>query len=224
MAHLTKKQSDVLTYIQTYIKDKGYAPSLDEIREHFAFASVSTAHYYLEKLSSAGFIQREDGRSRAIEVSIGVDVLDEDAIPSPIGADSITVPIVGAANCGAADILAEGEVEGYVKVTRSLLRKRDNIFALKAEGDSMNRASINGKTIEEGDYVLIDFEALDPKDGDYVLSVIDGCANLKKFYRDPNTGSIALVPESDNPEHKPIFISSEDDFMINGKIISVVKK
>lgn len=220
--NITKKQRSVLDYVRSHIEEHGYAPSLEDIRDHFDLASVSTAHHYVQKLEEAGYIEKEGGRSRAIKI-ITSD-LSEGLIPSPMVTDSITVPIVGAANCGSANLLAEEDVEGYVKVTRSLLRKRDNIFAVQAEGDSMNRANINGKNIEEGDYVLIDFQDIEPKDGDYVLSVIDGCANLKKFYRDPNTGSIALIPESDNPDHKPIFISSEDDFMINGKIISVVKK
>lgn len=62
------------------------------------------------------------------------------------------------------------------------------------------------------------------KNDDYVLSVIDGCANLKKFEKDTKTGAIRLLSESKNPKHKPIYVSSEDDFMINGRIISVVKK
>ncbi|QSH39297.1 repressor LexA [Candidatus Kaiserbacteria bacterium] len=220
--NLTKKQNEVLVYIRTHTQEKGYSPTLDEIRKKFKLASVSTAHYYVERLKDAGYLTKEVGLARAIEIT--VDDFQNGLIPSPMVADSIAIPIVGAANCGAASLLAEGDVEGYVKVTRSLLRRRDNVFAVQAEGDSMNLASIDGKNIEEGDYVLIDFQNIDPKDGDYVLSVIDGCANLKKFYQDPKSGAIALIPESDNAEHKPIFISSEDDFMINGKIIAVVKK
>ena len=88
----------------------------------------------------------------------------------------------------------------------------------------MNRAKIEGKNLEEGDFVLIDSEYRTPKNGDYVLSVIDGAANLKKFERDTKTGDVKLISESNNPKHKPIYISSEDDFMINGKIISVIKR
>ena len=88
----------------------------------------------------------------------------------------------------------------------------------------MNKAKIQGKNLEEGDFVLIDSEYSTPKSGDYVLSVIDGCANLKKFERDQKTGEVMLVSESKNPNHKPIYVSSRDDFMINGKIILVVKK
>jgi len=53
---------------------------------------------------------------------------------------------------------------------------------------------------------------------------MDDCANLKKFQRNSETGDVMLVSESSNPKHKAIYISSEDDFMVNGKIIGVLKK
>ena len=87
----------------------------------------------------------------------------------------------------------------------------------------MNKARIDGKNLAEGDFVLIDSTYKNPKNGDYVLSVIDNCANLKKFEKN-KAGEVMLISESTNPKHKPIYISSEDDFMINGKIIGVVKK
>ncbi len=88
----------------------------------------------------------------------------------------------------------------------------------------MNKAKISGKNLNDGDFVLIDSEYRTPRNGDCVLSVIDGMANLKKFEKDTRTGDIKLVSESTNKSHKPIYISSEDDFMINGKIIAVLKK
>ena len=88
----------------------------------------------------------------------------------------------------------------------------------------MNKAKIEGKNLEEGDYVLIDSEHRIPQQNDYVLSVIDGMANLKKFDKDEKTGDIKLISESTNPKHKPIYISSEDDYMVNGKVISIIKK
>ena len=66
----------------------------------------------------------------------------------------------------------------------------------------------------------IDSEYKNPKNGDYVLSVIDGCANLKKFERDAKSGEIRLLSESKNPKHKPIYISSQDNFIVNGKIVN----
>ena len=74
------------------------------------------------------------------------------------------------------------------------------------------------------DFVIIDSLDRNAKHGDYVLSIIDGCANLKKFIIDRNDQKM-LVSESKSQKHyKPIFLHDSDDFMINGKIISVIKK
>lgn len=219
---ITKKQKEVLDFISKYAEKHGYAPSLDEVRIAFKFASVSTPYHYIKKLKEEGYIKKDDNRPRAISVYL------DGRIKSPIlnktGLDSMSIPILGSANAGPATIFAEENVSGYLKVSRNDLNKRDGVFALRVEGDSMNKARINNKNLEEGDFVLIDSEYKNPKNGDYVLSVIDGCANLKKFDRNNRTGEVMLISESTNPKHKPIHVSSNDHFMINGKILSVVKK
>jgi len=217
---ITKKQKEVLDFLNKYTKEKGYAPSLDEIRSHFKLVSVSTAHYYVDRLEKGGYLRKESNSPRSISIESS-EVLKPNH--SKI-LESISVPVLGSANAGPAVLFAEENVEGYLKVPTSLINKKDSIFALRVEGDSMNKAKIAGKSLSEGDFVLIDSEYRNPKNGEYVLSVIDGCANLKKFERNSKTGDIMLVSESKNPAHKPIYISSEDNFMINGKVISVIKK
>jgi repressor LexA len=217
---LTKKQKKVLDFIKKYTDRKGYAPSLEEIQGNFGLASVSTAYYYVTKLEKEGYLQRKSHQPRAISVQPSKFV--KSVIPKSI--KSFSVPVLGAANAGPATLLAEENIEGFLKVSRDVLNHKDGVFALRVEGDSMNKAKIRGKNLEEGDFALIDSEHKDPKNGDYVLSVIDGCANLKKFEKDSRTGEIKLVSESNNPKHKPIYVSSEDDFMVNGEIVGVIKK
>lgn len=217
---LTQKQKKVLDYIEKYSNKNGYAPSLEEIREKFKLASVSTAHYYIEKLLDKGYLKKDARHPRGIELQ-PAEYLKK-VVPQNI--EFFSVPVLGSANAGDATIFAEENVEGSVRISRRVLNKKDGVFALRVEGDSMNKAEIDGKKIEEGDFVLIDSEYQTPKDGDYVLSIIDSMANLKKFERDKKDGTIKLLSESTNPKHKPIFISSEDDFMINGKIIGIRKK
>lgn len=217
---ITKKQKKILDFLNTYSKNKGYAPSLDEIRAHFKLASVSTAHYYIKKLQKEGYLEKVSNQPRSINLNSNEVI--RTIVPKKI--KSFSVPVLGSANAGPATIFAEANISGYLKVSRNDLNRKDGIFALRVEGDSMNKAKIDGKNLVEGDFVLIDSEYKNPKNGDYVLSVIDGCANLKKFEKDTKTGAIRLISESKNPKHKPIYVSSEDDFMINGRIISVVKK
>ena len=112
----------------------------------------------------------------------------------------------------------------FKKFPFTFIKKRDDIFVLKAEGDSMNLAKIGEerKNIEPGDFVIVDSENTSPRDGDYIVSVIDGMANIKKYLLDKKNSRIALLSES-TQEYSPIFIHENDDFKINGKIVDVVK-
>jgi repressor LexA len=221
---ISKKQKQIYDFIVSYSQEHGIAPSLEDIAEHFSdFLNYpSSAHYHVKKLQEEGYLERESNKPRSI--GIYADRTVKTPFMKKRGMDSVRVPILGAANAGPATLFAEESIAGYLKISRSKLNRKDGVFALRVEGDSMNRAKIDGKNLEEGDFVLIDSEYKTPKNGDHVLSIIDGAANLKKFERDIKTGDIKLVSESSNPKHKPIYISSEDDFMINGRITSVIKR
>lgn len=133
----------------------------------------------------------------------------------------IKIPVVGAANCGPATLIADEHIQEYITVSESFLKKKDNVFALIAKGDSMNEAKINGNNIEENDYVVVDGNTRTPNPGDYILSVIDNCANIKKYARTKD-GNIALLSESTS-KYPPIYIGEDDQFMINGKVVQVIK-
>jgi len=136
-----------------------------------------------------------------------------------------SIPIVGSASAGPAGIFAEENIEGYLRVSSTLLNRKAgrNLFALKVQGPSMNRVEIDEQRIEDGDYVIIDSAARTPHDGDVVLSVIDGMANIKKFYWDRKNEQIVLVSDS-TYDFPPIHIHQSDDYTINGKVIQVIKK
>lgn len=135
------------------------------------------------------------------------------------------IPILGSANAGPAQIFAEQNIEGYLRVSSTLLGHgtRHKLFALKVDGPSMNRAEIDGKRIEDGDYIIIDSGVHRPRNGDIVLSIIDGMANIKRYFLDEKNKQIVLMPES-TQNFPPIHIHKDDDFMINGKIVQVIKK
>ena len=87
----------------------------------------------------------------------------------------------------------------------------------------MNRAEINGKSIEDGDYVIIDSEAKNAETGDVVLAIIDNKATIKKFIRDEKNEQIVLKADS-SFDYEPIYLHPDDEFFINGKVIGVIKK
>lgn len=170
--------------------------------------------YHINRLLKAGLL-REDKKRGVIErVSAGEKRMG-----------FVSLPIVGAANCGPATIFAEESIEGYLQLSENLVPKnREKLFVLRAVGNSMNAADIKGKSIEDGDFVLIDGKAQTPnKFHPYVLSVIGGVANIKKFIRQKN--QIVLASES-TEDFPPIYVHEDDalEFFINGLVLDVLKK
>ena len=86
----------------------------------------------------------------------------------------------------------------------------------------MNKALVDGKTIEDGDYLIIDTERRTPRTGEIVLSVIDDMANVKRYIWDEKNNQVVLASDS-TQNIPPIFIHEDDSFMINGTVIQVIK-
>lgn len=134
----------------------------------------------------------------------------------------VSLPIVGAANCGPATIFADENITGYLRVSKKMVPRGGKLFVLRAEGDSMNRANINGKSIEDGDFVVIDAEQQNPEANQYIVSVIDEVANIKKFVPDFKNKRIILKSES-TKEYLPTFIHEDDKYKVSGRVVEVVK-
>lgn len=169
--------------------------------------------HHLLQLERKGFIQIDKKNKRIGKVS-----------HSQASNLFVSLPIVGKANCGPQTIFAEQNIEGFLKVSKKLLPDNaKHLFVLRAQGESLNRAKIEGKNIEDGDYVIVNSKNKSPQSGDYIVSVIDGLANIKKFTLDKEHSRIVLSSESSN-KFDPIFVHESDDFVINGKVVSVIKK
>jgi SOS-response transcriptional repressor LexA len=136
-----------------------------------------------------------------------------------------SIPIIGTANCGPANIFAESNFQGFVHISSKLVgrSKPDGLFAIKTDGLSMNRAEVNGRTIEDGDYVIVDSKFRDAETNDIVLTIIDNKATIKRFIEDKANNQIVLKADS-SFDYEPIYLHQDDDFSINGKIISVIKR
>jgi len=139
----------------------------------------------------------------------------------------ISIPIVGSANCGPALEIASNQIRGYLKISKKALTfsSPENLIAVQAVGDSLNKANINGENVEDGDYLIVDCKKV-PNDKDYVLSVIDGAANFKRFYKDSKNEEIRLVSES-TLNIAPIILHRDDlessNYFVNGVVVRVVK-
>lgn len=172
--------------------------------------------HHLNQLLKKGLIKIN--KSSNVISSISAGQVSED--------NFISIPIFGSVNCGQATMVAEERLEGILRVSKSFIpHPNSRLFAVKAVGNSMNKADINGKNIEEGDYVIVDGGKRTPINNDYVLSVMDGLANIKKFVKDSLNNQYILISES-TEEYSPIYIHQNDfaDYTVNGTVIEVIKK
>lgn len=141
------------------------------------------------------------------------------------GKKIVSISVRGVANCGPASFYAEDENIGYIHVSSTFLKTNrfKDLYAIVASGESMNNTRIDDKPINDGDYVVVDRSVENPQDGDRVVAIVNGLANIKRFRRE--RGRVVLFSES--TEHfDPIFIHPEDqdDALIAGKVVQVVQK
>lgn len=136
-----------------------------------------------------------------------------------------SIPVVGIANAGPATIFAEQNVQGFLRVSSKLVgrQKPDGLFAIKADGTSMNRAEVKGQRIENGDYVIVDKNDLDVSTNDVVLAIVDNKGTIKRYIDDRQHGQVVLVADS-TYDYEPIHLHPDDDFSINGKVVGVIKR
>jgi len=212
METLTPKQKIVLQAIKKFFSENGRMPTIRELKEEntklgLKFKSLRSVFLYLNVLEEKGFIKRSS-KSKGIELK------------NYANNSFIDVPVLGMANAGSPTFFAEQNIEGYLKVSKALLRNKE-VFAVRVFGDSMNLSKINGKKIKEDDLILVDHKVKDFKNGDKVLTVIDGLATVKLFKK-MSEKMIGLFPESTNKRHQPIFLTPADDFIINGRVIDVL--
>lgn len=170
--------------------------------------------HHLEQLEKKGLLRILKEKGETIKLQGG----------KSLNSNLIAIPILGSANCGDATIIAEDKIEGYLRVSPKIFNRSKNVFAIKAIGDSMNMAKI-GKdqdSINDGDYVIVDHSIQEPKDGDYIVSVIDGLANIKKYNFRDNT--IILKSES-KKDYPPIYIHEDDigNYTVAGRVVKVIK-
>ncbi|NCU31169.1 hypothetical protein EOM57_05195 [Candidatus Saccharibacteria bacterium] len=168
--------------------------------------------HHLNQLVKRGDLVRKDGRLvPALKTNAGL----------------LLIPVMGEADCGEATKYADGRLVDNLAVSPSMLQPKlsDKLYALVARGDSMNRAEVGGKTIEDGDYIIIEkHDNYTPKDGDIIVSIIAGLANVKRLRRDNARQRILLLSESHRQsDFAPIIISENDDFAVEGRVVDVIK-
>ncbi len=203
---LTKE--GVLVALQRWTAGHGRLPSVEELRRELGIASTRTVFRYLRMLEEDGVIERRPGAS-------GVKLLK----PRSVGLQTRAVPIVGQVPAGS-PVLADENVEGWIRLPKALASPAsDRFFLLHVRGTSMNKATVDGGTIDDGDLVLVRQQTT-ATGGDIIVALIDGEATVKRLVVAP--GYYILKPDSKDRTHRPIMV--ESDFLVLGKVTRVLKK
>lgn len=196
----------ILDYIKKVISECGYPPSVREICRAVGLKSTSSVHMYLARLAERGEISKDSLKTRALRVP-GLNTNMGDDI------NSISIPLLGQVAAGA-PILAEQNIEEYIKLPTSMLKRTsasDSLYMLKVKGDSMINVGIYN-----GDYVIIS-KGSTAVNGEIVVAMIENEATVKTFYKEKDY--IRLQPENDAME--PIIVK---DAHILGKVVALYRK
>lgn len=205
---LTEKQQKVLDTITEFISKYGKSPTIEELKELLQQKSKRGVTQYLEALEKKGFITRWYGfRSIKLWNSVWFQT-------------TLNIPILWYANAWTPLANAEENDYGVLPISKNIISgNQQNYFVLKVEGTSMNNYVINGKTIENGSYILVNKDATQLNGKDAFLFIVNNSATIKKYKQD---GSLVyLLPESNDEYHKPIILSEDDNVMVNGKVVDV---
>ncbi|MFD0858297.1 transcriptional repressor LexA [Roseovarius aquimarinus] len=229
---LTKKQLDLLDYINKRVQRDGVPPSFDEMKDALDLRSKSGIHRLITALEERGFIRRLAHRARALEIvklpeSLGgtashgfaARVIDGDKpdTPPPANAQHITidareVPVMGRIAAGV-PIEAIQHASHNVAVPSAMIAGSGEHYALEVKGDSMIDAGIN-----DGDVVVIR-ETSTADNGDIVVALVeDQEATLKRFFRRGN----AIALEAANPAYETRVLPG-DKVKVQGRLVGLIR-
>ena len=199
---LTKRQKEILDYIEGFIAERGYAPSFEEIAESFGYSSLATVHEHLSNLERKGYIRKSYNESRSIEL-----------VRAGTGAPTMELPLLGAVAAGL-PIEAIPDTD-TVAVPPDMVRRQKENYVLRVEGNSMIE-----EQIRDGDYIVVQAQS-NAEDGEMVVALVGGdSATVKKLYREAG-GRIRLQPA--NPTMEPIIVDARD-VQIQGIVVGVIRK
>jgi len=200
---LTKRQKEILDFIESFLEARGYSPSFEEIAEHFGYRSLATVHEHLCNLEEKGYIRKNYNESRSIEVA-----------RSTRSGGTTTLPLLG--------LVAAGEPIEAIEDTETLgvpedmvTGSRNEHYVLRVRGDSMI-----DEQIRSGDYVIVQSRDT-AHEGEMVIALIDGeSATMKKLYHEED-GRVRLQPA--NPSLSPLVVDAER-VRVRGVVVGVIRK
>jgi len=197
---LSAKQKIVLATIINLTHLYGGAPTLAQVKNALKYPTVSSVQRHTDALKRKGYLTTGRGLSLANF------------------SEKVSIPLAGNIAAGT-PFLAIENIEAYIPYDAEKLHgQAEDYFFLQIVGDSMNKAIIKGKTIDDGDFVLIHKQST-ANIGQRVVALVGDEATVKKLGK--GNGCIELQPESTNPKNKPIYVFEE--LIIQGVVYDILK-
>ena len=199
---LTERQQSVLDFINEYVGDNGFPPSVREIGRHFGIYPA-TVQDHISALERKGHLQKKRFQSRTLSVPAS-------SRRPPAGRDAI--PIVGKVAAGL-PLLAHENIEDMIQLPKDWAPS--GAFLLKVQGNSME-----GAHILNGDYVLVHPQQT-ASNGEIVVALIGDEATVKRFYRTEH----GITLKAENPKFDPIEIERSEaaSFRLIGRVMGVLR-
>jgi repressor LexA len=208
---LSERQTKILDFLQDFIRENRFPPTIREIGEKVGISSTSVVKYNLDALESKGYIERDPEISRGIR-------LPEDVFGSVL--DAVRVPLLGRIAAGQPIPVPEAAVSPFgadetIELTRDIVKDERGIYALEVQGDSMIDALIN-----DGDIVLMRHqERVENGELAAVWLPDQEETTLKRFYLEGQR--VRLQPA--NPTMQPMFFPA-DQVQVMGKVVCVIRQ
>jgi repressor LexA len=199
---LTKRQKEILDYINDFIDEHGYAPSFEEIAQSFGYSSLATVHEHLSNLERKGYIRKSYNESRSIEM-----------VPEVGTVSAMELPLLGTVAAGL-PIEAIQDQQSLAVPLDMVRPGRDN-FVLKVAGNSMI-----DEQIRDGDYIVVSSQST-ASDGEVVVALVGGdSATVKRLYREAGN-RIRLQPA--NASMDPIVVDAHD-VTVQGVVVGLIRR
>lgn len=202
---LTRRQREILEFIEQRMRLDGLPPTRAEIVEHFGFASPNAAQCHLRALAERGAIELRPGRARGI-----VPLRQQPAVTAD-GPAMRTLPVVGRVAAGS-PLLAVENREDELRIDPALFRPAPD-YALRVRGESMI-----GAGIEDGDLLLV-HRTPEAHSGQIVVARIDDEVTVKRLRRRGR----AIHLDSENPDYPAIHVAPGSDFAIEGLAVGTIR-
>ncbi|MGH7466417.1 MAG: transcriptional repressor LexA [Longimicrobiales bacterium] len=199
---LTKRQKEILDFLEEFLAENGYSPSFEEIAKHFGYTSLATVHEHLENLRQKGYIRKSYNASRSVEL-----------VPAGVKVAAVELPLMGQVAAGSPiEAIRDNET---VAVPDDFLARGGEHYVLRVKGDSMI-----DEQIRDGDYIVVSAKNT-ASNGETVVALVHGeSATVKKYFRE-HDGRVRLQPA--NTTMGPMFFRG-NEVVVQGVVIGVLRR